>query len=294
MTSELSNDFKIKFDGQLHQVNANTLITSLINLSTAIQEINKGLNPDRQIEINIKATEKGSFLLWMGLALAKLPQLLETTGSGAKNIIDVLAGILTIKNALRGKQPEKIEEDGDKIKLHTNNGTIIVIDKFTYNCSGNQTIQDAISNTFEMLQEDSSISGFAITDVQEKPYFEVERKDFEQLAIKSEVIEENKRILTEIADLFIFKIVFDNKYKWEFYFKGNKISATVTDETFFQRIDEGESFSKGDSLTVEIEVQQIFEKSVNTFINQSYTIKRVLQHTPRGEQKKMNFKTDGI
>lgn len=279
-------DFKIKFDGQLHQVNANTLINSLINFSTVIQEINKTVNPEEQIEINIKATEKGSFYLW--LALNVLENRDKIIGS-TKDILTILVGLLTLKEKLEGKEPKKIEREGDKIKLHTNNGTIIFADQVVWHNYQNQKNQDAISNAFETLEEDISITGFEIMDVKEKSLYKAERSNFEKLAVKSEIEERNKKIIVEVADLYIFKIVFEDRYKWEFYYKGNKIAATIIDKTFFKRIDEGEKFAKGDTLTAEIEIHQLFDESVNTFVNHSYLIKKIVEHTPRGEQRKLNF-----
>jgi len=55
MNSEriVNNDFKIKFDGQQHQVDANVLISSLIHTTTIVQEVNKYLNSGKKIEIKV-------------------------------------------------------------------------------------------------------------------------------------------------------------------------------------------------------------------------------------------------
>ncbi len=55
------DDLKIKFDGQTHQIEANTLINSLLHLNTIIQEINKELKTDKTISIKINALPEGSF-----------------------------------------------------------------------------------------------------------------------------------------------------------------------------------------------------------------------------------------
>ena len=95
-----------------------------------------------------------------------------------------------------------------------------------------------------------------------------------------------KKIITQPATLNIFKLVWDNKRKWEFYWRGDKISAKIIDETFFKNIDKGEQFAKGDLLEVELQITQIFDKSVNTFINDnnSYQIAKVIHHIPRPTQ----------
>ena len=75
----VNNDFKIKFDGQQHQVDANVLISSLIHTTTIVQEVNKYLNSGKKIDIKVKALEKGSFLCHI--------ELVETTLDSLKNLL---------------------------------------------------------------------------------------------------------------------------------------------------------------------------------------------------------------
>jgi len=112
------------------------------------------------------------------------------------------------------------------------------------------------------------------------------------MSVRNLIIEENQRIILEIASLNIFKVVFEENYVWEFYYKGNKIKAQILDKNFFSKIDNGESFAKGDILKVELQINQIYEPTVKTFINKSYKINRVIQHEPRGEQQKLRLDTD--
>lgn len=46
------NDFKIKFDGQQPQVDANTLVSSLIHTTSVVQEVNRFLNSGKKIELS--------------------------------------------------------------------------------------------------------------------------------------------------------------------------------------------------------------------------------------------------
>jgi len=90
------------------------------------------------------------------------------------------------------------------------------------------------------------------------------------------------------SGFLIFKIVFDDKSKWDFIYRGNKINAKILDDMFYDKVDKGEKFSKGDSLEVDLEITQYFEESVNVFLNRSYTITKVHQHRPR--EKQLNLK----
>lgn len=292
---ELNSEFFIKFDGQLHQVDANTLINSLINVSTIIQEVNEELKTDKKIEIKIKALAPGSFTVHLKLFIEAAKDLLSESFargdiSSASDIIAILAGLLAIKKFLKSKKPEAVEENGNKIIIYNDKGKTIIVDKIVYNIyKQNQPVQDAISNNFETLQRDPSIEKYEIADINRKPLFSAGRPDFDGMAVKSEVLEENKKVITEIATLTIFKIVFEEKYKWEFYYKGNKISASIVDEDFFQQIDAGKKFSKGDRLIAELQVTQLFDPTVQTWVNHSYQLNKVKEHIPRGEQQKLDL-----
>ncbi len=164
------------------------------------------------------------------------------------------------------------------------------IENFISNIYENNTIvKDALSQSFEALENDNSITGYEITDKNEKPLVRVNREDFENMSVKSEEILEGEKNIKIAATLNIIRISFDDKLKSDFYFKGNKISVKISDPNFQKRIDNGESFAKGDVLEVELEIKQKFEKSVNTFINKSYKINKITNHLLRNEQSKFDF-----
>jgi len=290
--TQRKDEFKIKFDGQLHQVEANTLINSLINISAILEESNTEIHPDEKIEIKIKALSEGSFLIHLLVEGVKNAQAMITAGSLATgaNLITILTGLFIIKKHLSGKAPKNTKEENEKVSITNEKGNVLVIESLTYNLyQHNQVIQDAISNNFETLEDDASIEGFEIEDDKEHVLFDVSRSSFRDMAIKSVVEDENKKTITETATVHIFKIVFQDNYKWEFYYKGNKISANIADEAFFKKIDQGEKFAKGDTLIAEIQINQIFDKTVNTWVNHSYQVNKVIKHIPRDEQQGFEF-----
>ena len=109
------------------------------------------------------------------------------------------------------------------------------------------------------------------------------------MALKSEQIDENEKFIIELTRLNIVRLSFDKSLKWDFYYRGNKISAKIKDPNFYEIIDNGESFAKGDVLEVELQINQLFDETVNTFINKSFQINRIINHYKRAEQKKIDF-----
>ncbi len=292
-----SNNFKIKFDGQTHQVDVQVLISSLIHTTTVIQELNKYLDSNKKIEIKVKALEKGSFLIHLELLETALESLRTVFTKEniivATSLISGLVGLIQLKKHLKGKKPKEIKFDNSKTIIINGDNNVLSVDSNIYQIyETNTVVNDALSQNFDTIDQDPAISAFEITDDKEKSYVRVERADFKDLSQKSEIVEDGKKIIIENTRLNIVRLSFEEGLKWDFYYRGNKISAKIADPKFQEIIDNGETFAKGDVLEVELQINQIFEKSVNTYINKSYQINRIIEHYKRSEQRKMKFEKD--
>ncbi|MCK3683991.1 hypothetical protein [Maribellus sp. YY47] len=290
----MSTDLKIKYQGQAHEIDANVFINSLLHTTTLIQEINRELNTGAKIEVKIKALEKGSFLVHI--------QLIETVIDSLKNIftaeniavggtiIGGLVGLVELKKFLKGDKPEVIKREGEDVTIKNGKGDITVFKNFTVNMyQTNQVARDSLEQGFETLNNDPSIDGIEFTDVNEKPLLTVNRDDFGDLITRSEEILNGDKITTKSAKLNIVRLSFDENLNWEFYYHGNKIGARIKDPSFFEKINNGETFAKGDTLEVELQIRQKFDSTVNTYINKSYQVNRIINHFPRDEQQKLDF-----
>lgn len=296
-TKILDTDFKIKFDGEKHQIDANLLVNNLIHTTSIIQEINRNLDSGKKIDIQIKALEKGSFLIHIDLVestLSNLKNLLTRENVElAGSVIGTFVGLIELKKFLKGKEEKEVEKSGNKVKITNQEGQVLYVENFVQNIYNNNTIiNDALSQSFETLENDNSITGYEITDRYNKPLVRVDRDEFEYISTKSEELLEGEKNIIVAARLNIIRISFDDKLKSDFYLKGNKISAKINDVDFYKRVDKGESFAKGDVLEVELEIKQVFESSVNTYINKSYKVKRITNHILRNEQSKFDFDKD--
>ncbi len=292
-----SNDFKIKFDGQQHQIDANVLVSSLIHTTTVVQEVNRYLNSGKKIEIKVKALEKGSFLCHI--------ELVETTLDSLKNlltkdnievgaaIIGSIVGLIQIKKFLKGKKPKEIQSQGEKTRIINIDGNVLIIENAIFNIyEHSPVIKDALSQNFDVLNNDPAITGFEITDKNEVPFVRVDKNEFVDLAQKSEEIEEGERKITEAATVNVVRVSFEENLKWDFYYRGIKISAKIADPSFYELIDKGEAFAKGDILEVELQINQKFDESVNTYVTRSFQINKIIRHLSRSEQQKINFKPE--
>jgi hypothetical protein len=283
-----STDFKIKFDGEEHQLDANVLINSLIHTTTLVHEINRSIDPARKIQVKVRAPEKSSFLIQIQVVdvldvLTTIKQFvtpanIETTSY----IILSLVGLFEIKKHLLGSKPKEIDKSGDKTKIINKKGDVFYIDHAVFNIyEKNPTVQDALTQNFENINNEPSVTGFEILDENNNELFKVGREDFETLSVKDEVVREGERLRTETATLNIVRLSFEKGLTCDFYYKGHKIKAKIDDPTFQKRIDDGESFSKGDVLESELVIRQVWDESVQTFVNKGYSVSRIINHIRR-------------
>ncbi|MBC7391678.1 MAG: hypothetical protein H7329_20960 [Opitutaceae bacterium] len=288
-------EMKIKFGGDTHQVEANTFLNTLLPFVTLVQEVSKELDPSKRVEIKINAEPKpGSFIIDLiietSIAVDAVKHLFtkETLGFAA-DVVGVVGGIYGLAHFLKGKKPQTIETTDNSVKIVNESGKVTYIDNRVFQIySNNKAVQHSITQSFEALSNDASVTSFELQDKNEKTITEIPKEDFGQIAnIEDEIIAPNERVEPTFAFLNIVSMDWELKKKWDFYFQGNKISAKITDNTFREAIDKGEQFSKGDSLEVKMDIKQVFDESVDTFVNRSYLITKIIKHHPRGEQKKL-------
>ena len=268
------------------------LIDMLGNLTVAMHGINEDLCPDKSLKITIKHLQPGCydiFLMVKETFLNPLIQCMDKTDiTAAWGVIGGLASLITIRKWLKGEKPQEIRQEGTETILINGDGNELRIEKKIYNIyKENRVVDSAIGKSFEAIEEDEKIEGFEIYDKDKNNLCEIPREDFQWISKPPAVSREGTRTKTDEATLTIFKVVFEKGYKWQFYYKGHKISATVKDEDFFSAIDHGERFAKGDKLVAEIEITQVFDKSVQAYINKEFVVTKIKHRILRDEQMDM-------
>jgi hypothetical protein len=303
MSTEGQNEYKLKFDGEANQLDAATLGYSLLNFVEIVEQTNLELETGKQIEIKVKAHEQGSFLVHFALQTGDIdnlwkllaPDNLKLAGAIIPALIAAVTGLFKLRKHLKGEPPKEVQPINNEISLQNSNGNKIVVDKKVYNLYfNNEKVKQALSETFKALNDDPSVTGFEITDEQERPLFQASREEFVAMAITpSEPPELNRTLPIPNAILSIIKPCFERGLKWEVVYQGNKIFVAVKDEAFLTRVDNGEeSFAKGDVLEAEMRIEQVFDAALNTFINKSHEIIRIKHHRPRARQMSIDLSPD--
>jgi hypothetical protein len=291
--SDSLENIKIRFEGASSQIEASTLINSLITFTDIVYEVNKELDTNSKIEIIINALPKGSFII--DISVLSIIEGAHSIFSKeniavAKEVIDTVTGIYNFAKYLKGKLPKKVESGSKGTTVYNENGNVTIINNPVYNIyTNNDEVKESLSNEFDVLSKDSNIKGFEILDKKNNKLVEIPQEDFEILAhFEKPTAVETDRNIKKTVTLNISTLSFERNKKWTFYYEGQKITAKISTD-FSTRIDSGEKFAKGDSLHAEIEIFQVFDKSVNTYINKAYKILKILAHHPRSEQSKMDF-----
>ncbi len=300
--SKANFEFKVRYDGKLKQIDSNTLINSLLSITTALQEINEELNKITnlrgKLQIRVNAFPSGSFLvdleLFREFAADLLGPIIPASAPHVKKILTLFSKIVKLKGFLKGEKPQKIEEKGNKVIISNSKGNKITVENNIYNNFYiNAPLNEAIENHFETLRGDPAIEAFEVSDNKNKPLIKTSKKDFDDLIKRNKLLEEEtKTIIEEGVHLHIVKLAFEERYKWQFTYRGIQIFATIGDTKFLQRIDRGEKFSKGDVLVCKLEIELLFDKNVNDYLNRSYKILEVSEHKPRSEQQDLLSKDE--
>lgn len=285
MNNKHNSNFEIVFGGEAHDIDVDVLIESVVNYSLIIQEVSAHISPKTKVNIRIKAPEKGSFIISMDIVTDTVTSLFSQDvvayGSG---LITILGGVVGLYRffAKNGKD-HKVQEINNKMKITAKNNATITVENNTFNIyQESPKIREKIRSTFEKMQQYEEIKSFELRS-STTPELKIEKDDFPMMASKENEVEKNRRISSkENQELHLFKIVFEENYKWEFYYEGHKIFVSMKDVSFFEKIKSGEiAFRSGDRLIANIEIDQVFSDAANTYVNEDYRIVKIIEHIPR-------------
>jgi hypothetical protein len=293
---------KIKFGGG-NEIDANTLINSLIHFTNVVQEVNKGvsteLNIERKIEIKIKANEPGSFVVDMSVLATTVGGALmglfsKEMVSYASNVVQVVGGVYNFAQILKGKKPQSVKKVDNTIQITTIDGNTTFIDFSNAQLQGanlyigNPIIQAAIAKEFETLNADNNVTDFSLLDKADKTIAIILKEEFEDMAepeVEEIIIGEDKKVVTVSAILQIKEQDWAFKKAWVFYMNGHRIPAKIKDDKFIQRVLGGQDgFFAGDSLDVILEITQNLDKVGNIWVNKSYSVKEIKSHIKAPKQ----------
>lgn len=284
-----SYNFSVKFDKDSHDIDTETYVKALSSLTTIMKEANYQLGTGDRVSINVVAQEVGSFDV--GLVLKTIQDLVSTESVAyLASIVTITGGIIQLRQLNKKMDISKTVINGNDVTIKDTKGNVLYqTNRSTYNIyTTNQVVQDALSSNFKGLQDDESISGFELK--YDGKVIRVEREEFADAAQQIELQLPDQEILEVPANLVIVKLVFEGlDRKWDFLHNGIKISATIQDKSFWDEINKGKSFAKGDELTANLRIIREYDSNVAAYINKDYQVLDVREHHPREFRKQMSL-----
>ena len=290
---EFKEEFVIYFGGEPKRINAYTLASSLVSVADAVKSANSLINPGYSVEVVVESFGEGSFKVKI-----------KTLYNGAKNLFSkenlkaITLGVIAAYVYQHTLSPD-IEVNvivNDKEVLIEHGDSKIIVPREVHDCvkevEKSDKFKQSISRTFEAVEKDKNIDSLGITPRMEDevPIVSVPRSRFSLLSNPPEIVE-NQRSVVEVADLHILRAILERgTRKWEFVWRGVKISAPVLDEQFYNDFfDHKITIAPGDSIEAKLKIYQTRDEDTGIFTNDRYEVVEVIRHIPRMKQTTMGI-----
>ena len=289
--SKFEDSVVLYFDTNNTTINAYTLASALVSIADAAKAANSSVNAGHNLEIVVEALGEGSFK-------AKISAVYTTS----KNIFSsqLVAGVVI--GLLSNYIYERVFslDDSIKVEIHTDEVIIkkgdekIVVPRQVYDATReaekNPKFVQSIERTFQAIEQDPDIKGFGLVETMEagRPEVMIPRESI-ILASNEVQLLEGTRVVPEVVELQILKAILDRgKRKWEFMWRGIKISAPIVSQNFYDEFFNHDiTIAPGDSLEVKLLIKQIRNEDTGIYVNKSYEVAEVYKHIPRLKQVSM-------
>ncbi len=286
--SKFEDSVVLYFDTSNTRINAYTLASTLVSIADAAKAANSSINAGHDIEIVVEAIGEGSFK-------AKISAIYNDSKNifSSQIVVGVVIGLLSnyiYERVFSVDDSIKVVINSDEVVIEKGDERIVVprnVYEATREAEKNPKFVQAIERTFQTIEKDPDIKGFGLSDSMDtgKPTVILPRENI--ILASGEVHEvEGVRVVPEIVELQILKAILERgKRKWEFMWRGIKISAPIISQSFYNEFfNHSITIAPGDSLEVKLEIKQVRDEDTGIYVNKSYQIVEVYNHIPRLKQ----------
>ncbi len=289
----------LKYEGSAvndGSIDVRQLAPSLMEFSKLLDVINKEVNKNEPLRIDVVATKKGSFEIDLTVGLMNTDSLkaIQDLFKSYKSVKEVLLELLKLKKFLKGSHAKEIKEDpnakdsqiiinGDNNQLSISNSTIVI--------AQNYYAAEALEKFTHNSVNEEGVDQVNIIDA-DKPKEKIEISK-EELSFykKPEVKEAEDKIIAERQmdiSLSIYSPVFNEDNKWKFKdARGTILSVDIEDADFKKRYMEGEiSFNINDILMCNVTYTE-FKNGKGELKATDYKIVKVLEYIQAPKQREL-------
>lgn len=257
------NALQLHFGGESHSINAHTLIKTLEQYNALVSIINQEFGGGaKEISVQVNAPRRGSFILDINLIEGISNIFSSDSVSYISDLLGILGGIYATYKAFKGK-PAKKSDIENQINININNTQI---NNHIVNLYNDRRTREAISNTFETLDQDNCVDDFNL--IWEAGELETKREEFKDLIYNDfdrERLKPEELVVEEDATLVIIALNFEKGSKWTFLHKGQRFNMPVKDDALMQQIEKGMQFGKGDAIKVRLQITKRFNPEYGVY-----------------------------
>jgi hypothetical protein len=230
-----------------------------------------------KLKVRIEAVRHGSFELYQLIEIAAASGLFQSPNlEHILEVFDIIKQYIDIKKFLGGSRADKIEEGKNSITINFNGNNIQVAPNAFKIYQNSYTVNDSVMKIGSVLDEDEDVDGLQLTDAkQQKSLLQIPREEFVELTSPNAYLSEDTREELVDATLTITKPELNpkTKSKWNFIYKGRKISGvTISDIDFLREVREGLRFGNGDALKTDMKIVYQFDPIYNVFIEKRFEV----------------------
>ena len=286
-------------------MDVNDLAPALLAFGNLVKRVNIVIGNEHPVRILLKADDirKGSFDITLLLDYNILEEAKLFMGfadeTGLKALMDVLGMSITAKESIFWlikvigyKRIKQAEKQKDNVTIVLEDNTAITVNQNVYNVFLDYETRNFIEKVVAPVKKEG-IAGFEIRNPEDlhdvNPTVSIDKTVvdcFVTPALETKV--EDDIVFEQEMMVKIVSIVFDEKQKWRFSDGEAVFWAKITDDKFWQSIDEGTiAFRKGDRLKVLCKVLQRTGEADSLITER--TITKVIKIIPKPTQIKLNF-----
>lgn len=291
-------DFSVHYYGNAledNRIPVKELAPSLLALSKAFQEVQHITHPyEEPLSLDIKATEKGSFIVDLILTngkdiLAQAIDFLNGNESNALANLVMYAGIFSgaiqcVKKLAKTKIAKREDVSDGKTKITFEDKTTIEIPKESLEATKNIEFRKSMKEVINPLQSDG-IDGIDFYHEKEASV-KISKEDVPAFDVPEIEDKELETVDSEVY-LQIINVAFEHG-KWKFSNGTNTFYAAIEDEEFIDAVKKNkQQFGSTDTLKAKLRTSQTLDKEGK--LKSEFTILKVLDHVEGPKQLELDL-----
>jgi len=295
--SEFEDAVVIHFATEGTRINAYTLASTLVALADAAKAANSSINVGYDIEVIVESIGPGSFRVKIKALYSRARNLFSS--EIVKGIIIGVVASYIYERTLAVDHPIKVEIHTDEVIIQHENERIVVprnVYDATRQVEKNPQFTGAINRGFESIVADENVKGFGFIPSMDSPPPDIiiSRETLRLMDLNTPEGPDT-RVIYEQCELQIVKAILErSRRKWEFMWRGVKISAAISDGSFYTRFFAHEiTIAPGDILKVRLAITQKRDQTTGIYSNIGYEVVEVIEHIPRVRQLPLQQSREG-